>query len=199
MSVSYSVYEVPDLQSGEQEKTHQARVYSNGTIKTNELCKLISERSSISAADVKATLDSLNFCFDFFLSQGYNVELDDLGIFSLGLKSSKVKRTEDKTVLGVHINSIHFRPSVKLKEQIANFKLQHKAKKGTKQYTQQERFERIQRHVSKYGYINRKAAQELNSVSRYIADNDLKLLVSNQKLSSIGIKSGRNYVMMNKE
>lgn len=196
MSVVYSIYEVPNLQSEKRTKTHQARIQSNGTVKTNELCQLISERSSVSPADVKATLDSLNFCFDYFLSRGYNVELDDLGIFSLGLKSRKIKRAEDKTVLGVTINGIHFRPSVELKAQIAGFKLERKAKKTTKQYTLEERLERIMNQVTTKGYINRKSVEELNNVSRYIANNDLQLLVDNQQLKVIGLRSGRNYILM---
>lgn len=195
MSVNYSFYEVPNLQSENTGTTFQARITPKGTIKTKELCTLIGERSSLSPADVKAALDSLNFCFNYFLAQGYNIELDNLGIFSLGLKSEKKKQDKEKNVFDVKIKGIHFRPSVELKEQIKGFKLEHKAKKNNKQYSRSERLDRIMRHVREQGYINRRTAEELNNASRYIADNDLKELVSLEKLRSIGIKSGRNYII----
>lgn len=97
MKVNFSLYNVPNLQSKDKSaQTTQARVVSAGRVKTDELYKLISERSALSSADVKATLDSLNYYFNYFLAQGKSVELDELGIFSLGLKSELVRDRQGK-------------------------------------------------------------------------------------------------------
>lgn len=194
MKISYSIHKVPNLQSANNEKTHQARINSSGTIRTEELCKVISSRSSISAADVKATLDSLNFCFDYFLAQGYNIELDDLGIFSLGLNSKKEQGKKNSNTLVVKVNGIHFRPSVRLKRQISLFKLEHKKRKLTAYHTQEERLNRIKNHVEKYRHITCKDAQELNKVTRYIANTDLKLLIENKEILPIGATCNRLYI-----
>ena len=194
MKISYSIHKVPNLQSENNEETHQARINSSGTIKTEELCTLISARSSISAADVKATLDSLNFCFNYYLAQGYNIELDDLGIFSLGLKSRKEQSETAGNLLSVKVNGIHFRPSVKLKEQIRGFQLTHKSRKTIKQYTQEERLKRILKNVEKYGYTTRTACQELNKVTRYIANTDLHHLITTRTLKAVGSTCNRVYI-----
>lgn len=194
MNVFYRIYEVPDLQSENPKTTKQARIDSAGTVRTEELCELISSRSTVSPADVKATLDSLNFCFNYYFSNGYSVELDDLGIFSLGLKSRNKQKTENKTVLDVSVGGVHFRPSVKLKGQIKAFKLICKDRKSTKSYTDEERLKRIFSYVEKQGYITRAECQMLNNVSRYIADSDLKLLVQDNSLKALGKTSNRLYI-----
>lgn len=194
MSVSYSIYEVPDLQGKNQAKTHQGRVNSAGTIETDFLCKMISERSTLSSADVKATLDSLNFFFQLYLSNGYSIRLDDLGIFSLGLKSKKTEDTEKGDALVTKVNTIHFRPSIKLKEQIRNFKLKHKVKKKNKELTHEERIDRIMDHIEQHRFIDRKTCSRLNHVTSYRASEDLQLLVLTKELEAVGQRNSRVYI-----
>ena len=192
--VSYSIYEVYNLQQGKQQKMLQARINSAGTIDTKSLCQLITERSSISSADVKATLDSLNFFFEYYLSQGYSIQLDDLGIFSLGLKSTRKPETDKDNALTVKINGIHFRPSVNLKNQIVKFKLKHKPKKKSSEYPQDERLKRILYHVEKHHYIDLKTCAPLNKTSPHKAKDDLHLLTQNGQLEAIGRTNNRVYI-----
>lgn len=192
--VSYSVYEVYNLQQGKQQKMLQARINSAGTIDTKSLCQLITERSSISSADVKATLDSLNFFFEFYLSQGYSIQLDDLGIFSLGLKSNRNPETEKENALSVKISGIHFRPSVNLKNQIKKFQLKYKAKKKSPEYPQDERLKRILNHVEKNHFIDLKTCAPLNKTSEFKSKDDLLLLIEKGKLEAVGRTNNRVYI-----
>lgn len=192
--VSYSIYEVHNLQQGKQQKMLQARINSAGTIDTKSLCQLITERSSISSADVKATLDSLNFFFEFYLSQGYSIQLDDLGIFSLGLKSSRKAESEKENALDVKINGIHFRPSVSLKNQLKKFKLKCKSKKKSSEYPQEERLKRILNHVERNHFIDLKTCVSHNRTSDFKARYDLQLLVEKELLQAVGRTNNRIYI-----
>ena len=52
------------------EKKFYAVSKTNGTSSMKTLCKLISARSTVSSADVKAVLDNLNFVLDMELQEG---------------------------------------------------------------------------------------------------------------------------------
>lgn len=52
------------------EKKYYAVSKTNGTSSMRTLCKLISARSTVSSADVKAVLDNLNFVLDMEASGG---------------------------------------------------------------------------------------------------------------------------------
>lgn len=195
MKVIYSLYNVPNLQSENKKKnTSQARIVSSGTVKTDELCKHISSRSTLSAADIKATLDSLSFYFELFLSQGKSIELNELGIFSLGLKSQQTQNEEGKTFTETKIKGIHFKPTPKLKEKIKGFQLEYQKRKTPKQYTQEERLTRIIEHVEKHHYITCGDCRSLNNSTIYTANMDLQQLVDSNKLLSVGTTRNRVYI-----
>ena len=58
------------------EKKFYAVSKTNGTSSMKTLCKLISARSTVSSADVKAVLDNLNFVLDMELQEGRIVSSD---------------------------------------------------------------------------------------------------------------------------
>lgn len=72
--------------------TTSARKYyamskSNGVSDLTYLCKLISARSTVSSADVKAVLDSLNYVLDLELQAGRIVQLGEFGNFRMSVSS----------------------------------------------------------------------------------------------------------------
>ena len=66
----------------------------NGHTDMNQLCKLISARSTASSGDVKAVLDSLNYVLDLELQAGRIVQLGELGNFRLSLSSEGAETEE---------------------------------------------------------------------------------------------------------
>lgn len=72
---------------GEPEQKAYAIPKYNGYTDMENLCTIISARSSMSSADVKAVLDNLNFVLDLELKAGRIVQLGELGNFRLSLSS----------------------------------------------------------------------------------------------------------------
>lgn len=72
------------------EKKFYAVSKTNGTSSMKTLCKLISARSTVSSADVKAVLDNLNFVLDMELQEGRIVRLGDFGSFRISVSSDGV-------------------------------------------------------------------------------------------------------------
>lgn len=64
-----------------------AMAKTSGTSGLDKLCKLICSRSTLSSADVKAVLDSLNWAMDLELSSGNVVQLGEFGNFRLSISS----------------------------------------------------------------------------------------------------------------
>ncbi|WP_080902970.1 HU family DNA-binding protein [Parabacteroides sp. Marseille-P3160] len=93
-----------------------ARNVSQGKTNLAALCQLISARSSISSADVKAVLDSLNFVMDYELKQGRIVQFDSFGNFRLSVSSDRVDEKKDFDTSLLRKPKIVFTPSGSLQE-----------------------------------------------------------------------------------
>ncbi|MEG1545251.1 MAG: hypothetical protein RR382_12140, partial [Tannerellaceae bacterium] len=77
------------------EKKFYAVSKNNGTSGLKHLCKMIGARSTVSSADVKAVLDSLNFVMDMELQEGRIVQLGEFGNFRMSVSSDGVVETKD--------------------------------------------------------------------------------------------------------
>jgi predicted histone-like DNA-binding protein len=84
----------------------------------NKLCKLISSRSSMSSADVKAILDSLNWVMDMELQSGSIVQVGEFGNFRLSVKSEGTEDADDYKVSKVKRVRILFTPGSSLRKSV---------------------------------------------------------------------------------
>ena len=80
MAVKFKVVKRKVLNGAEKDSVkNYAIAKTSGTSDLNKLCKLICSRSTLSSADVKAVLDSLNWAMDLELSSGNVVQLGEFG------------------------------------------------------------------------------------------------------------------------
>ena len=91
------------------EKKFYAVSKTNGTSSMKTLCKLISARSTVSSADVKAVLDNLNFVLDM-------VRLGDFGSFRISVSSDGVTDKKDFNSSMLRPLRIIFTPGGELKD-----------------------------------------------------------------------------------
>lgn len=171
MAIKFKVLETPQPKQRNGEAMHHARAVSYGTKGTDDLCKIICQRSSISPADVKAVLDSFVWAIGFTLEGGFNVELEELGHFSPSLRA--LNKADGK--IGVEVDSINFRCSDKLKNELKEIELV-KAK-VEKKFTLQERKKHMLDHIKRSKQITVRAYAELNNCSRYQANTDFKKFI----------------------
>lgn len=93
-----------------------AMAKSNGYCDLTKLCKMISARSAMSSADVKAILDSLNWVMDMELQAGNIVQLGEFGNFRLTLSSEGTEDEKDFTAANIKHSRIVFTPGASLRE-----------------------------------------------------------------------------------
>ena len=92
MAVKFKVVKRKVLNGAEKDSVkNYAIAKTSGTSDLNKLCKLICSRSTLSSADVKAVLDSLNWAMDLELSSGNVVQLGEFGNFRMSINSDATK------------------------------------------------------------------------------------------------------------
>jgi predicted histone-like DNA-binding protein len=89
------------------------------TISTREIAKELAARSSLTPADIRATLIGLVEVMEVYLHNGCSVKLDDLGIFHLSITSEGHASEEECMPHCVRVNKLCFRADPQIKK---NFK-----------------------------------------------------------------------------
>ena len=95
MALNYKlvIRKVSDLKGGPKKERLFANPSYAGYAEMPDICKLISERSALSSADVKGVLDSLNYVLDAQLRAGMIVRMGELGNFRMSFSSHGVDPT----------------------------------------------------------------------------------------------------------
>ncbi|MDR1879511.1 MAG: hypothetical protein LBQ78_01085 [Tannerellaceae bacterium] len=91
-------------------------VKSSGYCDMEKLCELVSARSSISSADIKATLDSLNWVMRVELRSGSIVQLGEFGNFRLSVSTEGTETAKAFSAANVKRARIIFSPGASLRE-----------------------------------------------------------------------------------
>ncbi|SEG18934.1 HU family DNA-binding protein [Parabacteroides chinchillae] len=181
MAIKFTAHRTPKPNGRKGETLTHARALCHGTYKLDEICRLISERSSVTSADVKAVLDSLSWVLDYALSGGYHVELEELGYFSPSLRS---KQKENGKV-SVCVDGINFRCSTKLKEKMKEIKLEH-IKPRVKDNVSVDAKSRLQDYLERNKCVTPRIYAGLMNCSRYRAQADLTSFVEEGLLQKVG-------------
>lgn len=121
MAVKFEFYKSPDATGTEKEKYH-ARVVSPGHINTDRLAKEIHAASTLTVADIKATLISLGEKLAQHLENGERVYLKDIGYFQLTLTCPPAASPDFTRSGQVKFKSVAFRADKTLKLRLQNVK-----------------------------------------------------------------------------
>lgn len=89
---------------------------SNGYCDMEKLCELVSARSAMSSADVKAVIDSLNWVMHIELRSGNIVQLGEFGNFRLSVRSKGEETEADFTAANIKKAKIVFYPGASLRD-----------------------------------------------------------------------------------
>jgi predicted histone-like DNA-binding protein len=94
---------------------YYAMAKSVGVSGLDKICKLISARSTVSSADVKAVFDSLTWAMDMELTSGNVVQLGELGNFRLSVSSEGTATKEEVNATKIRKARIIFSPGAVLR------------------------------------------------------------------------------------
>lgn len=189
MAIKYTVHETPKPNGREEEVLRHARAVCGATMKLDYICELISNRSSLSSADVKGVLDSFAWVMGFCLKGGNHVELEELGYFSPSLKTTQLGDGKVK----VEVDGINYRCSTKLKDELRFTTLERV--KETKENNPEKRKKIMLEYVERNGSISIRTYAGITGCSRYRADADFKRYLEEGVLVKVGYSNRALYLL----
>lgn len=122
MSIRYRLTEVKDNISHKPKRGYYAQVVTRGTIDTETLCQHIASSCSLTTADMAAAIIALSQNITDYLLDGYNVNINGIGTFSLSAESEVVENEKDLKSRSVKVKSVNFRSAVSLKKAMTKSK-----------------------------------------------------------------------------
>lgn len=117
------ISKVNPLKPKDPAKFYPTPVY-NGTYSLNDVSKQIAKISTVSEIDVAAVLRGFISVFPDILEKGNRINLEGLGIYSLGFETSASEKEEDVTSKNVTKVKLKFSPEFKLKKSIESIQVE---------------------------------------------------------------------------
>lgn len=177
MSAYYDLYQTPNPSPEEgEEKTLHARILPKGTITADQFRELVHKATGFSPAILDGTLQAITDELHSWLSDGWIVEVGELGYFSLSLKCDKVV-TDKKEIRSpsVHFQNVNLRIGSKFRNRFVTMSLERKASPyiSHTKLTPEQRKERLLQHLEKCGCITRTDYEQLTGRAKHQAVADL--------------------------
>lgn len=190
MSAKYDLYKTPDIkETGEAQPLHP-RIVSNGTIDKDEFLDRVHLFTGMSRSLLSGALESFQSELHDLLARGYNVELGELGFFSISLQGPPIMDKKEVHAQSIHLKNINFRASKTFKRAVYQ-KLQLERSKTspsptTGRLNEKECLQRIDSHLEKYPVITRADYCRLTGLRKEYALQDLNNFIEQGLLIRFG-------------
>ena len=186
MPVNYDFYKNPKL-ADKEEKTHlHARVVPKGTVSSDELAEEIHDRSTLSTADITATLVALADITAEKLRDGQRVYIKGIGYLQMTLQCPPVESESEIRAESVRFKSVAFRPDAQLKERLSTTHFVRQADKShSKNYSTEEIDRLVARHFQQNETLTRNQFEALCGLTYSTAVRHLKRLREEGKIINI--------------
>ena len=193
MAILYDWYENPGESDDSEEKGLHPRIFLNGKVGTDKLCRMIHGRSSLSVGDVKNAFEMLaQICGE----ELREVHIEGLGYFAPILRSTqKVTRSTKNKWLKMELKTIGFRPDARLRGELVGAKVSRsKYARHSESLSEVEIDMRLKEYFADHDVMLRYDFQEVCCMTRTTANRHLRRLLEEGKLKNIGKRMQPIYV-----
>ncbi len=196
MAILYDWYENPGESDDSEEKGLHPRIFLNGKVGTDKLCRMIHGRSSLSVGDVKNAFEMLAQICGEELREGREVHIEGLGYFAPILRSTqKVTRSTKNKWLKMELKTIGFRPDARLRGELRGAKVSRsKYARHSESLSAVEIDMRLKEYFADHDVMLRYDFQEVCCMTRTTANRHLRRLLEEGKLKNIGKRMQPIYV-----
>ena len=154
------------------------RIVSKGTVTFKDLTEKIANHSGLSKGTVLAVMDEIEYWAAHLLSDGYRVQIGNIGTASVSLKAdTEVYDPSDIHAQSIQFGKIRLTASKKFTKQCYGNVLRapagQKIQRNPKVYSQDERLTLLQSYLEEHAYITLKAYGELTGLPKTTAWRDL--------------------------
>ena len=196
MAILYDWYENPGESDDSEEKGLHPRIFLNGKVGTDKLCRMIHGRSSLSVGDVKNAFEMLAQICGEELREGREVHIEGLGYFAPILRSTqKVTRSTKNKWSKMELKTIGFRPDARLRGEFVGAKASRsKYARHSESLSEVEIDMRLKEYFADHDVMLRYDFQEVCCMTRTTANRHLRRLLEEGKLRNIGKRMQPIYV-----
>lgn len=196
MAILYDWYENPGESDDSEEKGLHPRIFLNGKVGTDKLCRMIHGRSSLSVGDVKNAFEMLAQICGEELREGREVHIEGLGYFAPILRSTqKVTRSTKNKWSKMELKTIGFRPDARLRGELRGAKVSRsKYARHSESLSAVEIDMRLKEYFADHDVMLRYDFQEVCCMTRTTANRHLRRLLEEGKLKNIGKRMQPIYV-----
>ena len=196
MAILYDWYENPGESDDSEEKGLHPRIFLNGKVGTDKLCRMIHGRSSLSVGDVKNAFEMLAQICGEELREGREVHIEGLGYFAPILRSTqKVTRSTKNKWSKMELKTIGFRPDARLRGELVGAKASRsKYARHSESLSEVEIDMRLKEYFADHDVMLRYDFQEVCCMTRTTANRHLRRVLEEGKLRNIGKRMQPIYV-----
>lgn len=196
MAILYDWYENPGESDDSEEKGLHPRIFLNGKVGTDKLCRMIHGRSSLSVGYVKNAFEMLAQICGEELREGREVHIEGLGYFAPILRSTqKVTRSTKNKWSKMELKTIGFRPDARLRGELVGAKASRsKYARHSESLSEVEIDMRLKEYFADHDVMLRYDFQEVCCMTRTTANRHLRRLLEEGKLRNIGKRMQPIYV-----
>lgn len=158
MSIYYDLYRGGNPQKQEEEQPLYARVIPSGTISSKKFIELVSKSNGFSPATIDGCLQAITDELRHWLSQGWTVEVGELGHFSLSLKCDRpVMEKKEIRSPSIHLNKVNLRVNKRFRADLEPLKLERMESpyRTKSNFNKDECRTLLIQHIEKHGGITR--------------------------------------------
>lgn len=195
MGARYTLVRNPNPEGDDKKQALHARVVPYGTVGIDQLMENAQGRSTFTAADIRGALQIIADLMAERLEEGYNVELEGIGFFSVSLSSRPVMEKKEIRSESIHFKNVNFRCGKYLRDKLKTMPLTRLKEEKADLVQPAEREQRLMHYLEKHHYITSSTYRGLTGCTKYSALQDLNRLVEEGKLQTGGYRSTRIYLM----
>lgn len=191
MSIQYDLYDTPDVrQTGEDQPLHP-RVVFKGTIDQEEFLDRVHKFTGISRSLLAGAMLSFQNELKNLLSNGWVVEMGDIGYFSLSLQGTPVMDSKEVHAQSIKLKNVNFRVGHQFKKELnAEMRLE-RGRSLTRPHRKGIRDEEkclaaINMHLSQYPCLSRADYCQLTGCDKKVALKELNDFIARGLLIRYG-------------
>lgn len=196
MAITYDWYENPGESEDPEEKGLHPRIFLNGKVDTDKLCRMIHGRSSLSVGDAKSAIEMLAQICSEELREGREVHIEGIGYLAPVLGSTeKVTHSTPHKSMKMKLKTVGFRPDVRLRGELEGVKVsQCKYGRHSAPLSEVEVDIQLKEYFADHDVMIRYDFQEACSMTRTTANRHLRRLLQEGKLLNVGRRTQPIYV-----
>ena len=196
--IKFDFYKNPNIKSENSKSEYHIRICDRQTIGTKGIVENIHMKSTLTSVDINAVIIAFQDEIANQLGQGKIVRLEGLCSFDISLKPKNGICTGEESSKEIELKSVNINPEKEFMERVQKCINETGMEKVTGKHSVTIPDEKVDSLLTEYfkkeKTVTRPKLQELCSMTRYMAMQQIKRLTENGKLINIGFKNHPLYV-----